>query len=670
MRTPAGRIRNRQAARLVLPILCLLLVTGCIGPFSPTTVSDEKTLPPPRFSHEAGFYSEDFELSLLPPADYPDARIYYTLDGSYPDPASPQRDFLVMQTYPNGTRETWTTTTTPYQEPLSIGFSAASIPRYEIESINTYYRNTPFQPEEDPDRGWVVRAIAVCRESAAVSPAATAVFFPQSVRDQHTLPIISLVSDPAGLFDHYQGIYVAGQVFNRELAANPDGGPTRGWDGNYKQRGRDWEREGFLHFFDSSAAADMQQRIGIRINGNNTRSFRRKSLRLYARNDYGNRIFPVNPFGTDEKIRRLILRNSGQDGGNYPQESYGYGNTETNMRDALTQMVVSHYPVEHEQYRPAVHYINGIYWGLINIRERRDQHHFAARYGISPDNLVILANERLHYGRGSDLWLYRQLAGANSAEEMWDMVDKQSFTYYNIGNLFLTHSYWPLGGSGDNRYWRVREPSAVNPYHDGRWRFMWQDMDKSFSEYSRNMYAQLEDTHSLHRKVSRLVFADPGYRNYFLNTLADELNTTFAPDRLHGIIDTLNAAIAPERSRHYSRWRSGDHEPDAFRDFADNRQEHFIAHTKAYFGLDGMHELQLAGSAAQGSIQLNSLQIDTDSWSGRYFAGIQLRLTAQPASGYRFDHWLVNGTTHSAPSITLDLREDTTVTVQFSEAGS
>src|SRR5690625_696890 len=43
---------------------------------------------PPRFSHESGFYDEEFELSLSHPDE--NVTIYYTLDGSEPDPENLQ----------------------------------------------------------------------------------------------------------------------------------------------------------------------------------------------------------------------------------------------------------------------------------------------------------------------------------------------------------------------------------------------------------------------------------------------------------------------------------------------------------------------------------------------------------------------------------------------------
>lgn len=43
-----------------------------------------ETLAPPSFSHDSGFYDQPFDLVLTHP--YPGVQIFYTLDGSIPDP--------------------------------------------------------------------------------------------------------------------------------------------------------------------------------------------------------------------------------------------------------------------------------------------------------------------------------------------------------------------------------------------------------------------------------------------------------------------------------------------------------------------------------------------------------------------------------------------------------
>src|SRR5690606_25342683 len=85
------------------------------------------------------------------------------------------------------------------------------------------------------DRGVPVRF----RSDAGVE--CTFVYFvgPQLVRD---LPVIHLTLNPNFLFDHDTGIYVLGATFDEWREGNYDPGMAFRTEGNYSQRGRDWER--------------------------------------------------------------------------------------------------------------------------------------------------------------------------------------------------------------------------------------------------------------------------------------------------------------------------------------------------------------------------------------------------------------------------------------------
>jgi uncharacterized repeat protein (TIGR02543 family) len=52
-----------------------------------------------------------------------------------------------------------------------------------------------------------------------------------------------------------------------------------------------------------------------------------------------------------------------------------------------------------------------------------------------------------------------------------------------------------------------------------------------------------------------------------------------------------------------------------------------------------------------------------DEWSGIYFEGIPIKLTAVPNSGYEFAGW--DGIEQTSPKITIDLNEDLVLTANF-----
>ena len=70
---------------------------------------------------------------------------------------------------------------------------------------------------------------------------------------------------------------------------------------NFSQRGRSWERPALFQFFEQGASGcEIQQNIGIRTYGNKGWVMARKSLLLYARNEYGKKRFKHSFFKDKE----------------------------------------------------------------------------------------------------------------------------------------------------------------------------------------------------------------------------------------------------------------------------------------------------------------------------------------------------------------------------------
>src|SRR5690606_24325784 len=131
----------------------------------------------------------------------------------------------------------------------------------------------------------------------------------------------------------------------------------------------------FEYFEFEEESPQVSQLVGIRIHGGASRSFPQKTLRIYARGEYGESYinYPLFPGlvgrSTKEPInefKRLLLRNSGND--------YRH----TLLRDAFLQRLVRHLGLDYQEYRAATVFINGEYWGLMNMRERVDNRYIAS----------------------------------------------------------------------------------------------------------------------------------------------------------------------------------------------------------------------------------------------------------------------------------------------------
>jgi hypothetical protein len=647
--------------------------------YSNTSDGYDEILDPPVFSREGGFYTYDFDLyldagasgsgffsgvdgspgssaaseagsGLGTTASTMSVHIRYTLDGSEPDSSSPLADGPIRITdrtpEPNGISAI---PTSPPEIPLILGYKW-------------------HHPQGQVFKGTVVRARAF-REGGKPSPVATHTYFVDSRGGtRYHLPVVSLSTDSLHLFDHETGIYIPGIHFD---LGGPEDDPKKDEPhlfGNYVQRGIEWERPASMEFFDEQGERVFAQDIGIRIHGGRSRSLPLKSLRLYARSDYGESRFNY-PFFPDLPYRdynRLILRNSGQD----------FFGRSTMFRDGFMQTLVRDLNMDTQEYRATVVFINGEFWGIMNIRERYDEDYLARTWGVDPDNVDLLQNnmepkagDSLHYSAMMDFIEENDPASREVYDQIRTMMDIDNYLDYIIAQMIIRNVDWP----GNNiEYWRLRtdwNPDAP-PGHDGRWRWMVVDMDAGFGllnpwrvasfDMVRHMTNDKYDGFSndpWSTVLIRRLLRNDEFRNEFIRRSADYLNTIFLPGHVIAMIDRFEESLEPVIEEHILRWGQIESKSrwhfnvERMRDFAKRRPGYVREHLMDFFGLEEMFRLQVDVSAMhKGRVQVNHLTIDENTpgtagrespwpWTGTYFTGIPLDLKARAYSGYRFSHW-------------------------------
>ena len=611
------------------------------------------TLPEPVFSHSGGFFPQPFSLSIS--SSIPQAAIHYTLDGSEPTPDSP----IYTQPIPITSRSgepnilsNISTTSYEWQEPLGEVFQAT-----------------------------VVRA-ALFLPDGSRSAAVTHTFFvDEDMTARYNLPIVSLVTDLDNFFNPHFGIYVLGAHWDKQH--DPELFPLYQEPANFNQRGRLWERPANFEFFDKNGHRQFTLPIGVRIHGGVTRRYPQKTLRLVADDWYDKKNqFSFNVFSdvvdqinqepiSDFKI--LLLRNSGNDW------------RSTMLRDAIMQSVVSHTSLDIQAYRPTILFINGEYWGIHNLRERMDAHYLAAHYLVSPQDVVILENNALlDSGIPGDQQHYLQLINyldmhnindSGLFEYVSSQMDMDNYIDYLVTQIYINNTDWP---HNNVKFWRYRtdayEPDA--PYgQDGRWRWFLFDTDYGFKFVSDEVtYKQNTLLHALHQSGrnswSSFLFKTLIQNKYFdellITRFADHLNTSFEPQRVIGVIDEMQAVIAPEMPEHIRRWRTMDdsvvvweENVEVMRTFARHRPDYVRQHLMEYFDLPGTAQITLQSDPSMGYIRINSIDITADTpgvtnpsnWRGIYFQGIPVTISAIPHLGFRFAGW--QGSSQQEPSITL-----------------
>ncbi len=581
-------------------------------------------LPPPVFSQNGGFFPTAFDLSIET-ADT-NANIYYTLDGSEPTDTSLQYEGKIH-----------------IYEKDDIANDISEIPT----NVNWNWR----APGGPVNKIMTVRALAF-REGYLPSETVTHTYIidPEGP-ERYTFPVISLATHRDNFFDEEIGIYVPGIHFQ------PNPGLNWAQQGNFTQRGSEWERPVHFEYFDETGMRVLAQDAGVRIHGGVTRSYGQKSLRMYARSGYGDDWFEKSLFIDKDipRVKRFILRNSGND--------WDF----TMFRDIMIQQLVKGLDIDYQAYRPVIVFINGEYWGIHNIRERIDKYYFENNYNIDPENIDLLTaymevreGDEYHYQNMRNFMKEYDISLTENYQYIGTQMDISNFIDYNIAQIYIANNDWPANNID---FWRPRTP-------DGRWRWILYDTDFGFSlfggrlGYLHNTLAQATEENgqdwpnpSWSTFILRTLLQNKEFKERFISRFADLLNTTFDPGRVKSLIDTLQQVYQPEIEEHQHRWYPHHSLPrwnslvNVLHEFAEKRPHPVREHIIEYFELEGLCTLTVAvNSHKAGAVQVNSILIDgekfTDSdslgndyWQGIYFQGVPIMLAPKPYPGYLFDGW-------------------------------
>ncbi|MBI9050860.1 MAG: CotH kinase family protein [Anaerolineaceae bacterium] len=638
----------------------------------PFYLPEYTTLAAPLFSASSGYYDAPFELTLY--SDLEDAEIYYTLDGSEPTKDSMRYDAAILMQSRAGEAN---------------GISA-------IEDISPRWTS----PSSEIYKATVIRSRVIADDGQAISPIVTHTYL--IGRDENfSLPVLSLTTDPANLFDNTFGIYIMGDIYDQfydpASALNP-------WEreANYSQVGQAWERPVHIEYFSVDGSPGFAQDASLRINGGATRELPQKSLRIYAACDKGcaasieYELFPGLSGSANERtisaFKSFILRNSGQDW------------EKTMFRDAFVQNVVRQTTkLDIQAYQPCIVLLNGEYWGIHNIRERLDEFYLENHYGIHPEDVAILSTNALgdvtvEVGSSADEQDYLEMIGFVethdlSIPEYYDYIktqmDVDNYIDYQIAQIYFENYDWPQNNVS---FWR-KNSSALEPAqdygHDGRWRWFLYDIDNSFGFRG----AETASENSLARAINpsrewsgflfRSLLENQEFREAFITRFADHLNSTFLPENMIGDINLMERALEPEFEEHMRRWRGDSYSYEAWqnsvdvlRTYAENRPYFVRGHVLDYFDLQEIVNVSLESDDQMGYIRINTLDIqeqtpgvmDAGAWSGIYFKGLPVEITAIPYAGYRFEKWLgLDGEDMGNEQLSITLTDDLRLRATFTK---
>ena len=447
----------------------------------------------------------------------------------------------------------------------------------------------------------------------------------------HDLPVISLSTPEENLFDDEIGIYVMGN----------DADTTWPYFGaNFWE---DWDRVAHLTMIEEDEVV-ANQLVEIQIHGGKAaRTQEQKPFRITARNALGDGMLD-HQFMKNKDInsfKKLVLRNSGGDW------------NRLHFRDAFLHdlMLSEELNIDLNGSEPAVVYLNGEYWGVLNIREKIGSSYIHENYHIPLDQGLTILEEDSFTVEGTRDSFDEMMFWINQTDftiqENYDslatLVDIESFAEYIIAETYWNNTDWP---ANNIKYWSQAP--------DKKWRFILFDLDVSLNTFgwvtpeTDNLGRILNDFQWVSAvQILTALLEYPEFKRHFVNRYADLMNTSFEKEFVKERLYNYLEVVEPEMHRHFGKWGNSvfwwniwDIEQLTI-SFIDDRPENARNYLNQAMELEGGYNLKLDALPPRGgSFDLNTIQVNSG-FEGIYFKGNAIDLIAKANPGYSFSHWEV-----------------------------
>lgn len=513
---------------------------------------------------------------------------------------------------------------------------ASAIIRYTLDGseptlTNGYTYATPLMFSSTT----VVRA-RTFSEGYASAPSATQsyIFLGRKV----TLPVVSIVTNPEHFYSSQEGIYTQQNCHNN------------------------WRRPINLEYFTTVGnPAVINQLCETRIQGGASRGSELKSLALYANKRFGEKRFNYE-FFPDQKpgltdYKSLLLRNAGND------FDYLY------MRDAIIQRAMaSRVDLDWQAWRPVIVFINGIYKGIENIRERSNDDNIFTNYDHLEDITMLENDGDMKAGDWSTWNTFRTFFSqrGHTMAEYQEQMDCTEYINLMIMNLFFNNQDFP---ANNIVFWR---PNQDTPELPARWRVVAKDTDFGLGLYDNPATYQTfawfytpgsDPDHDWGNNpqatcLFRYAMEDPDFKQEFLFRTALYVGDFLNFDSIWPMWNTMYSTIRTEYPIHrelYNRWWPNySEELSKAKQWLQQRPVPFFEDLCRQYGLSEMTQLSINGELLpehvnQLEVNVGGVPLRKASWTGRFFTNCDIALSAQPAEGsqLQLEGWEVTYVTPS-----------------------
>lgn len=538
-------------------------------------------------SHKSGLYLKPFKLSLTYNSKY---RLHYTFDGSNPTNKSKIfKNHILITGNESFDSLSFINTTIPdsitnfgWRKPEGIQ-DKATIIKYagfyngilqtEIKTlsffIETHLYNTVFPNTKKNkilnkfNNKWLNSLIP--KDSIIIT--------------KYKLPIVSISTNKINLFSKENGLFIAGDNFKASEINS----------GNYFQRGKDFERLVHLQYFNQYGGLDFDLDLGMRIHGGITRRNPQKSLKFYARKEYGKENINL-PFLSKRQVNRFTLESLQETGGG-----------QALIEDVVAQNIVKEIGLEQQNFQAVIVFINGEYWGIHTLRDKIDENYLAYKFNLHKDSFDIIdgnpsINYEIIHGDNSEYIDLMSFITENDISEdinynfIGSKIDINNFIDYFSVEIFFANQDWPIHNI---KIWKNK--------NNGKWRWILYDLDGGFTNkinYSFNMFNRISNTENC-GSCGNTPEATLLFRSMMKNTkFFDKFNLRYneivrqymKPNRTLNIVDSITEIYHHNMQNHINRWGypwtlkhhwKRDVEKN-IKEFLINREVHTLKNLKNY----------------------------------------------------------------------------------------
>lgn len=477
----------------------------------------------------------------------------------------------------------------------------------------------------------VIRAKLFCE--GWLSPRSTAQSYIYLNREQ-TLPVISITTSDEYFYDDKIGIYSGAKA--------PDG------QENYKH---DWRRPiNFEMYETDGTTCVLNQLCETRIQGGQSRNSTLKSLTIYANKRFGQKrlsyeFFPDQRPG-QKNFKSIILRNAGND------FDYLY------MRDAIIQRTMAaNCDIDWQAWRPAIIYINGVYKGIENIRERSNEDNIFTNYEELEDIDMVENWTDLKVGTWDNYNAFKEFytEHGHTMAEYAKWMDVEEFITIMAANLYYCNLDFP----GNNIVmWRPRTA-------DGKWRWILKDTDFGLGLYGRdanyntiewlynnnydsgNAWANTADATRLFRRL----MDDPDFNREFIDHCAiymgDFMNERGTCEQWDPMYEKIKAEYPIHRQLYNPWWPNYNDETNNAKKWVRNRTSIFYNILANYYKLGTPSNLKINSATktddlANIDIIVNGIRLSKGKLDGKFFQDRELTLSSSTEGGKIVTGWKIS----------------------------